>query len=184
MQASLKNRQRKVSNPPTFIWEPELLVLDPVVDLRNAFSNLFLLLPALPHFIATESTPALLWDPSRAPTHPPTHLHYFNPIPPNPADILESSESTDIIEPLETRPPTPPKRSLRRSSDERQQNHGSTTQLESVRYTLPPAPANQSQNTQQIPFTRNSSHLNIQLRPQQPEISTGAPLRTPCPLRS
>lgn len=225
MQASLKNRQRKMSNPPTFIWEPEPLVLDPVVDLQNAFSNLFLLLPALPHvhYKAGVKRPRAEQTYTRLPSQPlqtlqpiglPSLLVYSHRVdpsaplgsfenpysssdafsllqpysnilsPPNPVDILKSSESTDIIEPLEPRPPTPPKRSLRRSSDERQQTQGSPTQLESVQYTLPPAPANQSQNTRQLPFTRNSSHPNLQLRPQQPEISTGPPLHTPHPLRS
>lgn len=54
MQASpkrLRQGQQKVSNPPIFIWEPEPLVLDndPVVDLSNPFSNLFLSSRAPPH---------------------------------------------------------------------------------------------------------------------------------------
>lgn len=210
MQASPK-RQYKMSNLPTFIWEPEplLLDIDPVVDLSNAFPNLFLSSPALPHVHNTKGLngpwaeqiysqlppqpiglPSLLVynhkvDPNaplgsfenpyssfNAPPLP--QPHFDNPSSPNPVDNFGSSETTDIFESLEARPPTPPKRTHRRFSGDRQHYHGSPIQFESVPSASPPMPANLRRNAQPIPHTRHSSRRtsNFQLRPQPQGIST------------
>lgn len=187
--------------------------MDPVVDLSNTFSNLFISSPALPYAHYTTDLNGPWSEPiyGRLPPQPIQPIQTPRPIglphllvythrvdrnaplgsfenpyssfnapplpklsPPNTSDTVESAVSINTFESLEPRPPTPPKRIYRRSSDDRQKYHGSSIQLESVRSGPSPEPVNQSRNTQTIRYIRKRSRRppRLQSRPEPQRVFT------------